>query len=245
MSTPATLGVSAAAVWLLFCLPTAVNGASILDGYQWPAEAEQMLTAGHQVPLDQTYSEAQADEFLANAMFYQGREALARARQPYVRYQKSSVATLITAATLRPKHTATTHGIPQETPRRSNKARWFSLPLFVAKAESPMGVEHLQIRLPDQRTVRSLDLIRFDVFKPRSDLGFWLPTAIIRPVYQRARARLAFRKNYEYPTSVVLNRRMHRHSPLAAKESLRRTLWQKHRVWLQKLDTATLFIRCG
>ncbi|SPO25114.1 uncharacterized protein UTRI_02785_B [Ustilago trichophora] len=236
MSRPATLGIPAAAIWLLFCLLTAISRASIFEGYEWPAEAEQLLTAGLRVPLGQTYSEAQADEFLANAMLHHVREALARSRQPYVRYQTNSLDTLITTATLRPKHTVSTDGIPQETRRRSIKARWFSSPLFVAKAESPMGVEHFQIRLPDQRTVRSLDLIRFDVFKPRSGLGFWLPTAIIRPVYRPGSARLSFRKIYEYPTSVVLYRRMHRISPQAAKESLRRTLWRKHRVWLQKLD---------
>ncbi|SPO32228.1 uncharacterized protein UTRI_02785 [Ustilago trichophora] len=235
MSKLATLGILTPAVWLLFCLSTTVN-AGIFDGYEWPAEAEQILKAGHQVTFDQGYSEAQADEFLANALVYHVRQAFERARQPYGRYQRTRIEPLISAATLRPKHTTATKGIVQATRRRLYKARWFSSPLFIEDSRSPMGVAHLHVPLPDQRKVPSLDLIRFDLFKPRTTNGFWLPTAIVRPQYQPEKGRITFKKIYEYPTSVVLYRHKHRKSPLAAAESLEHTLLQKGHVWLRKLD---------
>uniref|UniRef100_V5EUK7 Uncharacterized protein n=1 Tax=Kalmanozyma brasiliensis (strain GHG001) TaxID=1365824 RepID=V5EUK7_KALBG len=219
----------------LYSQPVLTGYSAQLDAFDWPANTALMLSSGLHLSDTRRYTEQQADDLLANALVRL--KHLARGRTTS---EEAFPSVRLVTAGFMPRHVLVTQGIDPEAQGRLSTRRWFSLPLLAAPPADPDDVHYLEMQTIDGRRARSLDLIRFDRFAPRAHSGFWLPTAIVRPVLKpiprSADDKLEFRVVYQFPTSPAIFRDLFRTDPEQAYSHLRQVLDRKQAVWLSKLD---------
>ncbi|TKY87790.1 hypothetical protein EX895_003371 [Sporisorium graminicola] len=227
-----------AAVGLLLLLVGLVSApfSPALDNFDWPDGVEEILLSRYPIPPTHRYTEEQADGFLANAMLHYTRLAERRTREN-LREENIKTRNIVSAVFL-PRHRLVTDGLERKLIHRTSSPSWFSLPLLVDGTFDAGGLGYLYERLPNGGLARSLDLIRFDRFKPRRLDGFWLPTAIIRPTYGNSieRGALRFTVVHQFATSLGLYVDSHLANPDSAPIVFDQALRAKQDIWLRKVS---------
>ena len=224
--------------FVLCLIAPIAGGRARYENFAWPTELRNLLRRGDYVPLFDQYTEQQADEFLANAMLYHVKEATEHAAQDLTE-SASLRSSLITTVPLYPRHRILTEGlVPDVAGHRFSRFSpgWFSMPLLTNSPHNSRETEYFHVRLVNGQLIRSLDVIRFDQFRPSRSNGFWLPTAIVRPYFDTTANTLKFKVVREFPTSAVQYRQHYRISPSLAAANFHHVLQQKQGIWLGKLD---------
>ncbi|KAF6767440.1 hypothetical protein PSEUBRA_004853 [Kalmanozyma brasiliensis GHG001] len=212
-------------VIILFTLLTLVLAPPLprWELFDWPSDAERLLHLDFPRRFGVSYTEAQADEVLSNALLYLQR--------------RSPGGYGLVRASFMPRHRFLTHGIDEQDASRRARASWFSVPLLTSP-DATGRPDFARVPLPGGGSAHSLDLVRFDRFQPKANTGFWVPTAIIRPHFETGpQRRLVFSIVHQYPTSPVMFRDAFLANPKPAQRGLKKVLQQKQDVWLAKLPT--------
>ncbi|CDU23081.1 uncharacterized protein SPSC_01711 [Sporisorium scitamineum] len=235
----AMLGPPVVALGLLFLssVATAPNPPR-LDVFDWPENAREILRERYSVspPKLSSYTEQQADHFLANAILHLTRLAEHQSKGASPQPETVRMTNIMTVNFLT-KHRLTIKRIEKQKSKKASPSPWFSIPLLVSNPRNAHDLIYFHEPDAHGRMVRSLDVIRFDRFSARTHSGFWLPTAILRPTFGAASStnNLQFQMVYEFPISVTRFRTNYLENPESAKGAFHQALGQKGGIWLGKL----------
>lgn len=205
--------------------------------FNWPQEAAEVLSNHLYTPLNQDYTEEQADSFLSHGLRQLFDETTKMHATKERRSGKKMLKSLIRFATVFPDHSATVEGM-----QRQEHSRWVSVPLLEPSPTNPEVMQYHQVLLPGLRLMRSLDVIRLDKFNVKSAEGFWLPTGIVRPYWSDPAISLRLKVVYEFPTSVNKYQSLYQVNPQLAAASLRQALETKQEAWTRKLQPEELLM---
>lgn len=204
-----------------------------VEKFQWPPEAVVLLDKHLNPHFNQKYTEEQADSFLAEGLLHLTEQSAKLRESTAGVIGSKRFENILRYLNVLPSHRNKVDGVEHSLLAGRHTPRWMSLPLL-EPGSADHRIKHLyHVHLPNNKVVRSLDMIRLDKFQVKKHDGFWLPTAIVRP-YRSSKA-LRFKVVYEYPTSANKYRMLHERNPELAAGSLRQALNLKQDTWTAKL----------